>query len=363
MNRSDVQLLQSVRGAPAVSILLPTHRAYPANQQDPIRVKNLVSEATSRLLAQYKKREIEPLLARLEALAAEIDYRHTLDGLTLFVSRDFALKFYLPFPLHERVVIGDGFATRDLVFALNRSLRYWVLALSENATRLFEGMRESLEEIAEGGFPLAQEGPGATEPLPGGFGIRRSAYRDEYDRQFLRQVDETFGRLTAADVLPLAVVGVERNLALFQEVSRHRNLIIATMTGSHDKTPASELAQLVWPGVREGLARQRQAMLGELEKAVGARQSASGMQAVWRAAQEGRGATLLVERDFHYPARVEAEGLTLTPADDPAAPGVLADAVDDMIETMLAKGGRVVFVENGALEAHRRVALILRYSP
>jgi len=34
-----------------------------------------------------------------------------------------------------------------------------------------------------------------------------------------------------------------------------------------------------------------------------------------------------------------------------------------MIETMLAKGGRVVFVENGALEAHRRVALILRYSP
>ena len=51
----------------------------------------------------------------------------------------------------------------------------------------------------------------------------------------------------------------------------------------------------------------------------------------------------------------------LIPADDPTAPDVIDDAVDELIEIVLAKGGRVIFVDNGALAIHQRVALILRY--
>ena len=43
------------------------------------------------------------------------------------------------------------------------------------------------------------------------------------------------------------------------------------------------------------------------------------------------------------------------------APGVIDDAVDEVIEEVTAKGGSVVFVDNGALAQHQRVALILRY--
>ena len=37
------------------------------------------------------------------------------------------------------------------------------------------------------------------------------------------------------------------------------------------------------------------------------------------------------------------------------------DAVDEIIEMVLRKQGNVVFVDNGALETHSRIALILRY--
>jgi len=37
------------------------------------------------------------------------------------------------------------------------------------------------------------------------------------------------------------------------------------------------------------------------------------------------------------------------------------DIVDELIETVLSSGGRVLFYPPGALEAHQRVALILRY--
>jgi len=361
MNRHDVQLLQQIRNYPSVSITLPTHRTSPSNRQDPIRVANLVTEATNRLLQEFGKRDIQGLLARLDKLVSGIDYRYTLDGLALFVNKDFARAAILPFPLKERVVIDETFATRDLVFALNRTPRYWVLVLSEQPTRLFEGTRETLIEIKEDSFPMTHKGPGGETSLPGGFGVRKSAHRDERHRQFFRQVDAAFKPFSADDELPLAVVGVDRFISFFDEVSSHKGLIAATLQGSHDKTSAHELGKLVWPLVKGKLAEQRLGVFGDLEKAVSEQKYVSTVGEVWRMANQGRGRLLVVEEDFHFPARLDEKGEDLIAADDPAAPGVMDDAVDEIIETVLQKQGQVVFVDNGSLEKHQRIALTLRY--
>lgn len=360
MNRTDIQLLQSIRGYPAISIMLPTHRTSPANRQDPIRVKNLMSQAADRLLAEFSKREVEPVLARLDAIADEINYQHTLDGLAIFANKDFARKFYLPFEIRERVIIDETFATRDLVMALNRAQRYWVVALSEKPTRLFEGARDTLIEVESGGFPMTHTGPGGAAPLPGGVGVNKSAHRDERHRQFFRQVDESLGAFIKDDPLPLVVVGVVDYLAFFNEVSSHRNLIAAEVQGSHDKTAAHDLAALVWPEIKETMHARRHEILVTLNDAVGARRSVSGAGECWRKAQEGRVATLVVEEDFHKAARL-GENNSITVVDDPTEPGVIDDIVDELIEAVMEKGGRVVFVDNGTLDLHQRVAAILRY--
>ncbi len=361
MNRHDIHLLQQISGYPAVTITLPTHRTAPDNHQDPIRVKNLATEAAGRLLKEFSRREIQPLLLRLEQLVSDIDYRNALDGLALFVNRDMARAFYLPFRLKERIVIDETFATRDLVFALNRTPRYWVLALSEQPTRLFEGTRETLVEIQGEGFPMRHEGPGGDAPLPGGFGVQKSAHRDERHRQFFRQVDAALKPFMTDDPLPLAVVGVDRYISFFNEVSSHKSAVITTLTGSHDKTAAHELGKLVWPLVKANLAGRRQEMLKELDKAIGERKFVSTVEQVWRLANEGRGRLLLVEEDFHVPARVDETGMHITRAADPTAPDVMEDAVDEIIETVLRFQGEVVFMEKGLLHAHQGIALILRF--
>jgi hypothetical protein len=78
-------------------------------------------------------------------------------------------------------------------------------------------------------------------------------------------------------------------------------------------------------------------------------------------AQEGRGNLLIVETNFHYPARVDETGMFITPASDPTAPGVLDDAVDGIIETVMSKGGKVAFVDDGTLEQYQHIAMTLRY--
>jgi len=361
MNRQEIRLLQQFSGYPALTITLPTHRAAPENRQDPIRVKSLIKQATERLLKEFERRDVEPLLARLDDLAAGIDFRRALDGLALFVNRDFARAVSLPFTLRERIIVDDTFFTRDLVFALNRSPRYWTLVLSEKPTRLFQGDHAELVEVQTGGFPLIHEGPGGKQPLPGEFGVSKSAYRDERHRQFFRQVDTALKPQLAAEPLPLVVVGVERYLAFFREVTEHQDAILTTLTGSHDKTSAYELAKLVWPLVEAALAQQRESVLADVDQARGERKLASTIGEVWRLAHEGRGRLLVVEDDFLYPARVDATGMILTPAEDATAPGVIDDAVDEVIETVLAKGGQVVFVDPGHLAEHQRIALILRY--
>lgn len=108
MNRHGIQILQNIRGYPALSVLVPTHRAPPGDRQDQIRVKNLVVQAIDRLLAEFSKREINRLLAQLRKLLAQIDYSRTLEGLALFVNRDFARKFYLPFSVKEKVLVRSA---------------------------------------------------------------------------------------------------------------------------------------------------------------------------------------------------------------------------------------------------------------
>ena len=361
MNRQDLLKLQEITGYPALTITLPTHRTSPDNQQDPIRVRNLVTQATERLVSEFGKREIEPLLSKLDSVVADINYRHTLDGLVIFANQEMAQKEYLPFTLPERVIVGDTFFTRDLVFAMNRSPRYWVLVLSEQPTRLFEGTRDTLVEVQGKGFPMEHEGPGGASALPGGFGVNVSAIRDERHRQFFRAVDGALTHVLAADPLPVVLVGVDRWVSFFNEVTAHKDAVAATLLGSYDKTSAHELAKLVWPLVEAAMAERRAQYLEELNKAVGQNKVSSTVGEVWRNAHEGRGQLLLVEEDFHFAGRLDETGAILLPAEDPSAPGVIADAVDDIIETVLSKQGRVGFVPDGQLAQFQQIALILRY--
>jgi hypothetical protein len=361
MNLLDVRLLQQVKGYPCLTIILPTHRSSPDNRQDPVRLKNLISEAANRLLSEFSKREVEALLKRLEDLTSGIDFNRTLDGLALFVNQDFARASILPFEVKERIIIDETFATRDLVNALNHSMRYWVLVLSEKPTRLYEGTNDALEEIKEKGFPMVHEGPGGEAPLPGGFGIQKSAYRDEYFQKFLRNVDAALKTVLAEDDLPVILLGVDRHLAFFNELTAHKDSIIGTVTGSHDKTSPHELSKLVAPLLVKYMDDKRKDALAQLDKATSEKKIASTVRDVWALAHEGRGDLLLVEDDFHYPARLDESGKNIIPADDPTATNVIDDAVDEIIEEVLNKKGKVVFLQSGQLSEHGRIALILRY--
>jgi hypothetical protein len=358
--RTELKRLQGQRDYPSISVLAPTHRTAPANKRDRIVVKNLITEGLNRLHREFKPREVASVVRNLNKVVGQVDWAHTLDGLALFAGRNVATAVHLPFKVKSRVMIDATFATRDLVFTLNRAPRYRVLVLTEKPARLFEASTNVLTEITDKPFPMVHKGPGGASKLPGGQGINRSAVRDEAHREFFRKVDDAHSAIQREDHLSLVVVGVDRYLAFYQEITNDPDAIVGLVAGSHDNPNPAALGKLVWPVFKAGSTLKRTRALVRLSEAVRANRHASGIDQVWRAAFEKRCQLLLVETGFEHSADVTPDGDRLLPYTG-RGPSALDDAVDDVIEKVLADGGQVFFYDPGALDVHQRIAAVLRY--
>jgi hypothetical protein len=287
-----------------------------------------------------------------------VDWKHTLDGLALFANKDVSAAIDLPFRVKAGAMIDETFATRDLVYALNRAPPYRVVVLSHEA-RLYDAWTDVLDEHCAKPFPMKHRGPGGASKLPGGKGISRSAVRDEGHRKLFRSVDDAVGALHKQHPLPIVLVGVERNLASYKEVTRHNEEIVGMLAGNHDRTSLSQLGKLVWSVFEAGATLRRTEALVQLDQAVSANRHASGIDQVWRAANREDCRTLLVEKDFKYPADVSPDGDRLL-KHTAKGPASLDDAVDEIIEKVMAAGGEVFFYAAGDLDIHQRIAAVLR---
>ncbi len=122
----------------------------------------------------------------------------------------------------------------------------------------------------------------------------------------------------------------------------------------------AELVPEVWPIVREVRDRQRADALAAIDAAMGESKVVSTLEEVWRLAQDGRGKLLLVEKGYHVSAVVDEKG-GLQVVAKPGGTEVMDDAVDEIIEAVLAKGGEVMIVDDNALADHNHIVLTLRY--
>ncbi len=356
MERNLIRKIQGYNQYPSVSIFLPTSRTVPDNNKDKLALKKLCRDAEKRLLNEFDKRQMNGLIKKLKKNVESVDVRHNLDGLAVFVNNDFEKIVRLPFPVRERIVIDHNFATRDLIRAMNRSIKYYTLSLSSDFVRLFQGYRDTLIEITEKGFPFAN-------PYPRGSNLELStSFKEARLKEFFNQVDKSFQNIYNSNPMPLVLTGVEKNIASYREVADNKSIILTSIEGNHDHTTIHELEKKVWPVVREKMAEKRKQIMERVSRAISARKFASGLNEVWQLVKEERGELLLVEEDFYQPVKFTNNGKSLICVDNcEDQKDIVEDIVDEISEKIISSGGRVVFMENGSLDSYDRIGLILKY--
>jgi hypothetical protein len=342
----DVVRLAGLAGYPCVSVLMPTRPGPALDRDDADRLAGLIADAHRRLVAEGL--DADAVVARLAALAAAAGSGPSGEGLGLFASEGHAEAFHLTAVLGPRVVVDPTFATRDLMATVQQNPSYWLLLVSAEHARLFEHDGLALREIIDGLFPvLAGEVVPLARPAasPGPSRRQRAAVR-----AFGRIVDERLGSHLSLTRRPVILMAAERILGEYLNITRHGLAIVGVVQQGRRNPTLAALERDVEPVLGEHLADVEAVAGHAVDSRWHGHRVVYGLVACWREAATGRPDLLLVEQSFAMPARLSTDGLALELTLDREHPDVLDDAVDELIEVVLVRGGLVRFVPDGTLE-------------
>src|ERR1044071_5985003 len=246
LNPADLKALIAEQGKWCVSLYMPTHHVGREPGQDLVRFKHLLAEAEAKLLANGLRRpKVQKLMEPAEELLWDKDFwQRQSDGLAIFLSNAFFVKYHLPASFEELLVISKSFHTKLLVPLLNRVGKFYLLFVSLNNIRLFQGTADTIGEIALN-FPTSMDkalwtdDPESNLNLHPGYintreGKGKAAVihrRNPQDQEkknilhFFQSVNKRLHGLLEDKNLPMILAGVDHILPIFREACTYDNLL------------------------------------------------------------------------------------------------------------------------------------------
>lgn len=326
--------LNQIRNEACISIIIPVCQQYSDKKTIEIEVKEAIAKAKESLKEKFPN-AAEILEKQLDGISHKIDYTESKKAIGIYVSSTKNLMIKFPFSVEEKILVKDSFDLKELIALDDYRKEYYILQLDDVTVKLYKGMLDEIEEVRDTVFPVA-----VNEPV----------------KDFLSETDKKLREYLSFDSL-LLLTGSEKNISLFEDISRHDRNIIGVIK---KYSSISNLAYLAWQKVYAYSEEKKLNLLKKFEEKKIEGLGIEGIIPVWEAAKAGRGWKLLLEEGF--PATLLMNGVndcckkarSITNTDVPAI-------VDDIIETVLEKKGEVVIYGNGNLKNHQHIALIKRY--
>lgn len=365
---------------PCLSLYQPTHRHHPANQQDPIRFRNLVKELAQSLQHKYAAAEIAKLLEPFDALADDMEFwNHTLDGLVVFAAAGLFKVFKTQRPVIELVVAADSFHTKPLWRLLQTTDSYQVLGLNQHTIRLFEGNRDAIDEIdlvpsiphtitAALGDELTEPrktvssyggaGPGST-PMHHGHGGKSDEVDIDAER-FFRVVDRAIlEHYSRPSGLTLILAALPEHHALFHQISQNPFLAADGIRINPDALSLDELRVRAWEVAEPQYHARLTVLVEAYAQACSKGLGSDDLSEIAIAAVAGRVGSLLIDGSRQIPGQLNLTtgGVELGSLSNPS----VDDLLDDLGELILTKGGQVWIAPTERMPTQTGLAAIYRY--
>jgi Bacterial archaeo-eukaryotic release factor family 3 len=379
--RQDLDELLHCEGSPAISLFLTTHTAGREIRQDPIRLKNLATEAARRLRsAKFRRNEADDLLAPIVSLIADGDFwRHQEAALAAFAAPGFSRIYRLPAEVPEELVIGPRFHIKPLLPVLQDAGPFWLLSISANRTRLYQGSRWSFVELKgvdlpqgvgsisavtqyqethyaaptgrqSGGLPKAQPLGDAPEEL------RKSELLELLDR-----IAAAVKRHVAGDAAPLILAAQPEIQGHFRRVAALAMMCPDGISENPDAMQPENLHRRAYSLAAATAKAGQSEKLDRIKALLGSGQARATIRPseIVQAAHRGRVDALFIAGDKHlWGSFDETEDRVV--AHGSAAPGDI-DLLDYAATMTLRHAGQVTLVEPSSLPPHADAAALLRY--
>lgn len=346
MDKKIIKELLEKRNGPCISIIISSElKSFSDKNKIRLKLRNSIQEVRKRLISKLDEDVLRKLLNKLESLADQVDIGHLRNGIGLFAAHDYGKLIYFPLPVQDRVSIGESFSVAEILSNINGLKPYRVLLLSKNTSRLFLGAGSELTEIEDGKFPHTNEEDFEVQRTdPGSFYNNEESKVDQaHFENYLRQIDELLKGQQKNN--PVILLGVQKLLSTFKEVSKNKNLIIGEIHGNYEQANTHELSQKVWPLVEDQKRQEEEIAIAEAFDAILKSRAVFGLPEVQRQAGRGMGRALLLER-----------GSLVDQTEDPSR----TSAIEELINTVARdENCRLLMVDNNSLKDYDGVVLTL----
>jgi len=383
LNPADLKSLIAQQGKWCVSLYMPTYRVGQEQQQGPIRLKNLLAEAETKLLANGLRRpEVQKLMRPAEDLLWNDDFwRHQSDGLAIFLSNNFSLNYRLPAEFEELLIITNNFHIKPLLPLLGRAGKFYVLAISLNNVRLFQATADTMSEITlhfptNMGEALLMDEPErylnlhsgsvSTNAAKGGTGIFHGHNVADEDKtnilRFFHSVNEGLNTLIEDKTTPMILAGVDYLLPIYREANTYQNVLKDAVIGNPERENAKELHEEAWKIVRPIFEESQKKAFEKFEQLSGQQSNlaTNDLSIVVKAAKFGQVETLFVPLGVQIWGRYDPEHNEVTLESKHTLEN--EDLLDFAAAETILNSGQVFAVPREQLPGDGDLAAILRYA-
>lgn len=380
LSREELRKLTEKPGGWCVSIYMPTHRASPETKQDPIRLKNLIREAEERLMATgVRSPEIKKFLKPAKALIKDgLFWQYQADGLVLFISSGLFYHYRLPLQFDELVVVTERFHIKPLLPVFSQENRFYILALSQNETRLFQCNRYSVTELKLENVPrslseaLKYDEPekqlqfhtrapstgGERAAMFHGHGVGKEDAKDNLLR-FFQQLDQGLTALLGNQDAPLVLAGVDYLFPIYKEASHYPRLMENGIVGNPEALSGEELHEQAWRIMEPYFHRTQEEAFSKYRQFEGNGKVSNNANEIVPAAYDGRIDTLFVGLGVQQWGTFDPEEHTATFHSEPK-PGD-EDLLDFAAVHTYLNGGTVYPLKPEEMPDQTPLAALFRY--
>ncbi len=377
LSKEELTTLMQRRNDWCVSMFMPTYRTGVESQQNSIRLRNIVRQAEDGLAnSGLRTQEVKELLEPVQELVNNILFwRNQSDGLALFVSKDEFHYFCLPFSFDELLVITDRFHMKPLLPLLHGDERFYILALSQNKTILYEGTSQAIKEVSVETLPnslaeaLQTDNPERQVKFRSGKGVGQGGMMSGHGAdiedvkgnllQYFQRIDKGLHDLLKEGNIPLILAGVEYQFPIYREANSYPFLMEEGIAGNPKGASPEQLHRDAWAIVKPYLQKAENEALSQYNQSLGTGLTSDVVQEIIPAAYHGRVGILFVAPGYQYWG-IYNPGDDTVLLDEKQEPGNEDLADFAAIQTFM-NGGTVFVVAPDLLPGGARMAALFRY--
>ena len=331
IDETKFNTLAEHRSPNSISIYMPAHRSgQPVlNGEDRLRYKNKLQKATQELESRGVDEEaITTMMAPAKALLEESNnefWHYMSDGFAVFISPDSFEYHHVPLRFEEFVYVGNEYYLRPLIPAMMGEGRFFVLALSGNDVRFFEGNKHSItpvkiDDLVPGSmeealaltdgenslqFHIGDGGSGTNAIFHGQGGLKDA--KEKYREEYYRLVDKGLMKMLHDERVPMVIAAVGDTASEYKHLSDYKYIVDDIISGNPEQTTPESLHTGAWEILESHFNADYKTYCDEFGGYVAENKATTSVADAVAAAIGGRVEALFLDQSAHVYGTYDAE--------------------------------------------------------